>query len=122
MPTTEFQHIRLSMVGDVALVEVITKDLQGPKLAQELGIELARVAAEEWSKQLLIDFRKTGYISSSGFAVLFKLVTRAQAEGRQVKLCNLAPEMQIGADVVGLTKLVEIHESQGSALRAFEKS
>ena len=40
MPTPDFQHIRLSMVGDIALVEILTKDLQGPKRAVELGTEL----------------------------------------------------------------------------------
>ncbi|MGP0062686.1 MAG: STAS domain-containing protein [Isosphaeraceae bacterium] len=120
MPTPDFQHIRLSMVGDVTLVEILTKDLQGPAKAQELGTELARVTAQEWAKRLLVDFRRNDYLSSSVFAVLFKLVTQAQAEGRQVKLCNMAPEMLIGADIVGLPKLVKIHENQGSALRAFE--
>ena len=120
MPTPDFQHIRLSMLGDVVLVEVLTKDLQGPTLAQELGTELARVTAQDWAKRLLVDFRRVGYLSSTGLAVLFKLVSRAQAEGRQVKLCNVSPEMRIGADIVGLTKLVEIHDSQSSAQRAFE--
>jgi anti-anti-sigma factor len=119
MPTPEFQHIRLSMVNDVALVEILTKDLQGPKLAQELGAELAMVTPQEWAKRLLVDFRRTTLISSTGFAVLFKLVSQAVAEGRQVKFCNMSHEVQLGAEIVGLPKVVEIHESQAAALRAF---
>ena len=120
MPTpTDFQHLRLSMVEDVALVEVMTKDLMGPEHAQELGAELGKVAGQEWAKRMLVDFRRTTYLSSTGFAVLFRLVSQAKAEGREVKFCNMHPDVRIGADIVGLGKLVEIHENEKSALRAF---
>jgi anti-sigma B factor antagonist len=58
-------------------------------------------------------------LSSTGFAVLFKLVTQAKAEGREVKFCNMHPDVRIGADIVGLGRLVEIHESETTALQAF---
>ena len=41
MSSPDFQHLRLSMVNDVAVVEIRTKDLQGPVLARELSAELA---------------------------------------------------------------------------------
>ena len=119
MPDAEFQHLRLSMVQDVALVEIVTKDLQGPQLAVELGRELAMVTAQDWAKKLLVDFRKVGYLSSTGFAAIFKLVGRAKAEGRQVKLCGMDQALRLGAEIVGMPKVVEIHNDQASALRAF---
>ena len=121
MSTPQFEHIRLSMVGDVVLIELITKNIQGPTLAQELGAELAIVTAQDWARRLLVDFRRVAYLSSTGFAVLFKLVTRAKAEGRQVKLCGMEPGVRLGAEIVGLDKVVEIHPDEKSALRAFAK-
>ena len=41
MPDTDFQHIRMSMVKDIAVVEIHTKEVHGTKPAQELGDELA---------------------------------------------------------------------------------
>ncbi len=90
MSNADFQHLRLSMVKDVAVVEIRTRDLQGPMLAQQLGTELALVAAQEWARRLLVNFRQVTYVSSTGFAALFKLVSRARAEGREVKLCAMA--------------------------------
>jgi anti-anti-sigma regulatory factor len=119
MSSPNFQHLGLSMVGDVALVEVHTKDLQGPKAGQELGSELALVLAQDWARRILVDFRKTAFLSSSGFAALFKLVNQARADGRQVKFSGMAPGLKIGAEVVGLPKVVEIHENQDAALKAF---
>jgi anti-sigma B factor antagonist len=119
MPNADFQHIQLNMVKDVAVVEIRTKDLHGPTLAKELGAELALVTAQEWARRLLVDFRRVGFLSSTGFAVLFKLVSRAKAEGRDIKLCAMESGVRLGAEIVGLDKLVDIHENEHSALLAF---
>jgi anti-anti-sigma factor len=119
MNEADFQHIQLSMVKDVAVVEIRTKNMHGPTLAQELGAELALVTAQEWARRLLVDFRRVAFLSSTGFAVLFKLVRRAKAEGREVKFCGMEPGVRLGAEIVGLDKVAELHESEHSALAAF---
>ena len=122
MPDPQFQHLRLSMVKDVAVFEICTKELQGLQLAQELGHELALVMAQDWARRILIDFRKVGYLSSTGFAAIFKLASRARAEGREVKLCGMEHGVRLGSEIVGLEKVVEIHENEATALRAFASS
>jgi anti-sigma B factor antagonist len=122
MPDGDFQHIRVSMVNNVAVVEIRTKELLGPTQARELGAELAMVTAQEWAKRLLVNFGRVGFLSSTGFAALFKLVSRAKAEGRQVKFCCMEPGVGLGAEIVGLDQIVEIHETEGSALLAFAQA
>lgn len=119
MTDADFQHLRLSMVKDVAVVEIRTQDIQGPRLAQELGTELAMVTAQDWARRVLVDFRRVAFLSSTGFAALFKLVSRARAEGREVRLCGMGAGMRLGAEIVGLDKIVEIDPDEASALRAF---
>ena len=121
MPGADFQHLRLSMVKDVAVVEIRTRDLLGPMLAQELGTELALVAAQEWAGRLLVNFHRVTYVGSTGFAALFKLLSRARAEGREVKLCGMGNGVRLGAEIVGLQKLVEIHDDEAAALRTFAR-
>ena len=121
MAEAEFQHLRMSMVKDVAVVEIHTRDLHGPQAAQELGQELALVTAQDWAKRVLIDFRRVGFLSSTGFAAIFKLVGQAKAEGRDVKLCGMAHAIGLGAEIVGLPKIVEIYDDEASALRAFAR-
>jgi anti-anti-sigma factor len=115
----DFQHLRLSRVNDVVVVEIISKDLQGPEAARELGAELSLVASQDWAKQLLIDLRRIAYLSSTGFAVIVKLVTRFTSAGGKIKLCNMESSLRLGAEIIGLDKLVEIHDSEASALAAF---
>ena len=105
MPEPEFQYIRVTMVKDVAVVEVLAKDVQGPKAAQDLGAELGLVAAQDWAKRLLVNFSRVGFMSSTGFAILFRLVAQAKAEGRQIKLCSMEPGMRLGRRSWASTKL-----------------
>jgi anti-sigma B factor antagonist len=122
MADADFEHIHVSMVKDVAVVEIRTKEVLGTKPAQELGAELALVTAQDWARRLLVNFRRVGFLSSTGFAVLFKLVTRAKAEGREVKFCSMDPGVRLGAEIVGLDKIAEIHDSENKALLAFAKA
>jgi anti-anti-sigma factor len=122
MADAEFQHLRLSMVKDVAVVEIRTREIHGPQLAQELGHELAAVTAQDWAKRVLVNFRRVAFLSSTGFAAIFKLVSRAKAEGREVKFCTLEPGVRLGAEIVGLDKVAEIHDDEGAALRAFARA
>ena len=121
MPDPQFQHLKLSMVKDVAVVEICTKELQGVQLAQELDHELTVVMAQDWAGRIVIDFRKVAYLSSTGFAAIFKLVSRARAEGREVKLCGMQHGVRLGAEIAGLPKVVELHDDEASALRAFAR-
>ena len=120
MSTPEFQHIHLRMLDDdIVLVELLTRDLQGPSLAKELGVELNQVTHQNWANRLLINFQRVHLLSSTGFAVLFSLVRQVHQAGRLVKFCDMAPELRLGADVVGLGKVTEIYESQDAAIQAF---
>jgi anti-anti-sigma factor len=119
MSTPEFEHLRLSRVGDVALVEILSRDLQGPKAGQEFGTELARVLAHDAARRILLDFRRTAFVSSSSLAALFKLVNQARARGRELKFCSMTPAVLSGVAVVGLPKMVEILHDQAEGLKAF---
>jgi anti-sigma B factor antagonist len=119
--TPEFKHLKLSRVNDVVVVEIISKDLQGPAAARELGSELSLVSGQDWAKQLLVNFRRISYLSSTGFAVLFKLVNEFTKKGGQLKICNFDPAIRLGAEIVGLDKVVEIHDTEAAALAAFKK-
>ena len=80
------------------------------------------MAAQEWARRRLVNFHRVTYISSTGFAAMFKLVSQARAEGREVKLCGMETGVRLGAEIVGLQKLVEIHDDEAAALRTFARA
>lgn len=53
--------------------------------------------------------------------MLFNLVNQARASGRAVRFCGMVPEIRLGAGVVGLDKVVGIHESEDAAFVAFSQ-
>jgi len=119
MSRIDFEHIKTDMVNDVAVVQVLSKELRFPHQCQELGAELYLVAGQEWAKKLLVNLKHTKYLCSTGFGVLFNLVKQAEQRGGVVKFCGLDPEVRIGADIIGLDKIAQIHDSEASAIEAF---
>jgi anti-anti-sigma factor len=119
MSSVDFQHISTSMVGEVAVVEILAKELRFPHQAEELGTELTLVAGQDWAQQLLVNMKHVKYLSSTGFAVLLKLVKQAKERGRKLKFCNLTPDVRIGADIIGLDKLAALCGTEAEAIKAF---
>jgi len=119
MSTVDLQHITTSMVGEVAVVEILAKELRFPTQALELGNELTLVAGQEWAKQLLVNMKHVKYVSSTGFAVLLKLVKQAKDRGAKLKFCNLDPEVRIGADIIGMDKIASLYGTEHEAIKAF---
>jgi anti-sigma B factor antagonist len=122
MTTADFQLIKLNMVDDVVLVEVLSKDLLNSEVAQKLGAELYTVAAQDWAKRILVNFRRTVYLSSTGFGILLQLLNEAKKAGHLVKFCNMHKDVRIGADIIGLGKFVEFYDSEKAALKAFSSA
>jgi anti-sigma B factor antagonist len=115
----DFEQIRLTSVDDVVLIEILSRDVQGPDRATRFSAELIAVADQESPGPILLDMSRCIYFSSMGYAALFKLVKRARERQRQVKFCNMHPDVKVGADIVGLYHVVEIYDSRESALEAF---
>jgi anti-anti-sigma factor len=122
MAEPAFKHIRLSTVGDVVVIELVTTHIQVPAMAQELSTELQHVLAQDWAKRLVLDFAKVAYFSSTAYAVTFRTVLDAQKKGIEIKLCGMDGAVELGAGIVGLDKVAEIHSTLKQALEAFKKA
>ena len=66
--------------------------------------------------KVLLVFRDKDMISSAGLAVLFDLVLSAQEQGRQVRIAQPASHFRKVFDIVGLSKDVEVFESEAQAV------
>jgi anti-anti-sigma factor len=128
MPGPDFKHVSVTTDDDVLVVEIITSAVQGPAQAQEVGAELARVAAEFRARKVLVDFTRVRYLGSVAFAALSRVVKTVRGAGGQIKFCCMDPSVRsaadviFGADVVGSQNAVEIHESRVRAVVSFAMS
>jgi anti-sigma B factor antagonist len=115
----EFEHIRVGKVDDVVLIEMLSSDVQGPDRATKFSAELIAVADQDLASPILLDMSRCVYLSSMAYSALFKLVKRARERQRQVKFCNIHPDVKVGADIIGLYHVVDVYDSRESALEAF---
>ncbi len=128
MPDPAYKHLNATLVDDVVVVEITTKEVQNPALAQRLGAELSCVAAEFRARKFLLDFTGVRYWGSVAFAALSRAVKNARGAGGQIEFCNMEPSVRsaadviFGADVVGSRHAVEVHESRAGALVSFAMS
>jgi anti-sigma B factor antagonist len=119
MSVDKFKQICVSKLDGVTLIEILSKDVQGPERATEFSAELCAVACQDCPEPILLDMKRCGYLSSMGYSALFKLVKQARERQRWVKFCNMHPDVKVGADIVGLYHVVQIYDCRESALTAF---
>jgi anti-anti-sigma regulatory factor len=118
MSTADLTHFRLRNVHDVVVVDVVSKDIQGPDMTTEFICELMKVVEQDDAKPILLNLRPTTHLSSMGYAALFKLVKGAKERQRPVRFCNMHPDVRVGAEIVGVPLVVEIDDCEESALKA----
>jgi anti-anti-sigma factor len=78
-------------------------------------LEEAFVKAADYDKILLVFAEKT-FVNSVGLAVLFDLIFPLQEKGKQVRIAEPAAHFRKVFDIVGLSKDVEIYESEEQAV------
>jgi anti-sigma B factor antagonist len=113
-----FKRIQVRHVDGVVVIEMISKNIQGPDMSKEFITELMTVAEQDDSKPILLNLRRAMHFGSMGYAGLFKLVKCAKERGRRVRFCNMHPDVRMGGDIVGLPLVVEIDDEELSALKA----
>ncbi len=85
-------------------------------VAGQIEEHLMELIEEEKLRYLVLNMEAVEYMSSSGFRVAIALLRRLKDEGGSLKISNLRPAVKRIFDVIELTSLFEIFESEDSAL------
>jgi anti-anti-sigma regulatory factor len=116
-----FKHLRLGKIGDVVLVEILSKEIQGPDLAKEFINELTEAVGQDCNQPVLVDLSRVRYLSSMGYSALFKMVKYAKERQRPIRFCDMHEDVRVGAVAVNMPLVVQIHDSRAAALEAFAR-
>lgn len=117
-----FKHLRTGTIGEVAHIEVMTREIQGPELAKAFIAELDEAIGPGDSRPILVDLGRVRYLSSMGYSALFKAVKWAKERGRPIRFCNMHEDVRVGAEAVNLPLVVQLHDCAAEAVSAFAKS
>jgi anti-sigma B factor antagonist len=121
MIAEKFDHVRVGQAGDAVVVEVTSREIQGPDLAKAFINDLTRAVEQAEGRPILLDLALVRYLSSMGYSALFKMVKCARERGRPIRFCNMHPDVRVGAVAVNLPMVVEIHDSAVAAIEAFAR-
>ena len=83
MPSDAFKHFLVRHVAGVVVIEMLSKDIQGPDVAKEFIAELLAVAELDDPKPIVLNLGRTVHFSSMGYAALFKVVKCAKERQRR---------------------------------------
>ena len=85
-------------------------------LASEIETILNEAISDENVTFMLLNMKDVEYMSSSGFRVAIALLRRLKNREGTLRVCNLKKEVQRIFDIIELTPLFEIFDSEEKAL------
>ena len=85
-------------------------------VSAELEDQLMKAVEENGIDRLVLNMQNVEYMSSSGFRVAIALLRKLSDKGGALKICCLKPAVKRIFDVIELTSLFEIFETEDEAL------
>ncbi len=86
-------------------------------VSNEIEEELARMIDQEGNNHIVLNMEKVEYMSSSGFRACIATLRKLNAKNGTMKLCSIRPQVKRIFDVIELTSLFEIFETEAEALK-----
>ncbi len=102
--------------ADVKIIDVKT-DLSS-YAASDLRKVLEDLLMEKVNK-VVVNFSEVNHINSTAVGTLVGIAKRLRQNGGDLKLCNLASPLTRTFNLIGASSVVEIYESEKSAIAAF---
>src|SRR5713226_6172022 len=106
MAEAQFQHIQSHTEQGVLALTLIDRQLRSYALADALRQEFLAAVDQAGAQKVVLDFRNSEYLTSTGIRPLLSL--RRHLQGGRLVLCNLAPMI---AEVLQATRLISTSSS-----------
>lgn len=111
-------HFDAEDVDGVTVVTTTTELIRHPPQAQAFSEDLARLVNHDLRTKIVINLKATRYLGSSAFAALIGLSKLVSSKGGKLALCELDPDVMVGANILSLGSLVPIFETEKEAIAA----
>ena len=84
--------------------------------ANNIEETIEKFIASESISSMLINLEGVEYLSSSGFRVLIAIMRKLQSSGGSLKICSLKPDIKKMFDVIEMTPLFDIFETESEGV------
>jgi anti-anti-sigma factor len=109
-----YRHIRCRPEGNVLVLTIAERQVQGDDLADALRGEFFQALEQYPSQGVVLDFHEVDFVSSAGFRPLLSLYRKLREQGRLGKedrllFCNLSPNV---LDTFRTTMLITTNDAR----------
>ena len=87
-------------------------------VATEVEEQLIKLIDDEGEKHIILNLEQVEYMSSSGFRACIAILRKLKQRNGSLKLCNIRPSVKRIFDVIELTSLFDIFDSEDAALKS----
>jgi anti-anti-sigma factor len=116
MSDFESPHFRAETVNEVIVVSLLEPEIRTPIMAASVGKDLRALVDQIGAQRYVLNLKRTKYMSSTSFAMLLNFAKKITTLGGTLKLCEMDPEVRIGADIIGLGRFVPIVAEESVAI------
>jgi anti-sigma B factor antagonist len=111
-------------------MDLVCESINGVMVIIPAGPQLDASTADEFkdaitpildaNQQVLVDLSRLDFVDSSGLGAFLICLRHAQAQGGDMKLCSMLPQVRQLFELVRLHRLFHIFDTQDAALKTFE--
>lgn len=116
MSAVDSSFFDLHESGGATIARMIVATIRHPPQAQEFSRDLADLVETYRRTRIVVNMKGTHYLGSSAFAALFAMSKRLDEAGGKFALCALEPDIETGADILGLGRMVPIFATEAEAI------
>jgi anti-anti-sigma factor len=116
MSDFESPHVRAETVDDVIVLTLLAPEIRTPIMAASVGRDLTTLIDRIGAQPYVLNVKQVKYMSSTAFAMLLNFAKKITAKGGSIKLCEMDPDVRIGADIIGLGKFIPIIAEESVAI------
>jgi anti-sigma B factor antagonist len=120
MPDYQSPHVRAETVDEAVVLTLLATEVRTPIMAASVGKDLGEMVDRIGPARYVLNLKRTKFMSSTAFAVLLNFAKKVTAAGGMLRLCEMDPEVRIGADIIGLGRFVPIIEDESTAIAMFQ--
>ena len=102
--------------SDVTVIEVL--DDLGSYVASDLRETLEDLLVSKTQK-IIVNMGNVEHVNSTGVGAIVGVAKRIRQRGGDVKVCGLSDNIKRTFDLTGASSVVEIYDSENSAIAAF---
>src|SRR3954470_14802940 len=113
-------NVSLRPLAEGMIVAIDLRGFVDKSTIRALDDAIARLL-EQGKNRLIVNCKDLAYIASDGMAVFLSHLIKIRKSGGDIKFCAMSREVRTVFTVIGLGKLLEVHDAEEAAVREFER-